>query len=73
MVAEGIGVLVAAPDTEVITTSQDAEVDLEAALEVGTEGELDTVLGMLQKKRDDNPLFELWYNLMFSSCLPPPL
>ena len=52
--------------------SQDAVVDLEAALEAGAEGKLDTVVGTLQKKRDDN-LFELWHNLTFTSCLPPPL
>ena len=86
MVAEDLGVLAAAPDTEVITASQyaevdleavlasqDAEVDLEAVLEAGAEGELDTVVGTLGKKRDDNSFFELWHNLMFSSCLPPPL
>ena len=73
MVAEDVGVLAAAPDTEVITTSQDAEINLEATLEAGAEGELDTVVGTLRKKRDDNPFFELWHNLMFSSCLPPPL
>ena len=46
------------PDKEVITTSQDAEVDLEAALEAGVEGELNTVVGGLRKKRNDNPFFE---------------
>ena len=59
MVAEDEGVLEAAPDTEVITTSQDIEVNLEATLEAGVEGELDTVVGTLRKKRDDNPFFEL--------------
>ena len=72
MVADGVGVLAAAPDTEVITTLLDAEVDLEAALEAGAEGELDTVAGTLRKKGDDNPFFELWHNLMFFSYLPPP-
>ena len=33
MVAEEVGVLEAVPDTEVITTSHDGEVNLEAALE----------------------------------------
>ena len=56
-----------------LSTSQDAEVDLEAALETGAEGELDTVVGTLQKKRDDNPFFELLHNLMISSYLPHPL
>ena len=36
-------------------TSQDAMTDLEAALEAGVEGKLGTVVGTLQKKRDDNP------------------
>ena len=58
MVAEGVGLLAAAPYTEVITTSEDAEVDLEAALEAGAEGEFDTVVGTLRKKRDDKPFFE---------------
>ena len=59
MVAEDEGVLEAAPDTEVITTSQDIEVNLEVTLEAGVEGELDAVVGTLRKKRDDNPFFEL--------------
>ena len=61
------------PDKEMITISQDAEVDLEAALQAVVEGELNTVVGTLRKKRNDNPFFELWHNLMFPSCLPPPL
>ena len=36
-------------------TSQDVVIALEAALEAGVEGKLDTVVGTLQKKRDDNP------------------
>lgn len=50
MVAEEVGVLEAVPDTEVITTSHDGELNLEAALETGAEGELNNVVGTLWKK-----------------------
>ena len=71
VVAEGVGVLVAAPETEVIMKLQDEEVELEAALEAEAEGELDTVWEHCRKKRDDNPFFALLHNFMFSLCLPP--
>ena len=74
MVAEGVEVLAAAPSTKVITASQDVEVDLEAALKAGAEGELETFMGILRKKKDDNFFFQLWHILIFSLffATPPP-
>ena len=72
MVAEGVEVLAAAPSTKVITASQDVEVDLEAALKAGTEGELETFMGILRKKKDDNFFFQLWHILIFSLFFAPP-
>ena len=74
MVAEGVEVLAAAPSTKVITASQDVEVDLVAALKAGTEGELETFMGILRKKKDDNFFFQLWPNLIFYLffATPPP-
>lgn len=72
MVAEGVEVLAAAPSTKVITASQDVEVDLEAALKAGAEGELETFMGILRKKKDDNFFFQLWHILIFSLFFATP-
>ena len=72
MVAEDVEVLAAAPSTEVITASQDVEVDLEAALEAGAEGELETFMGILWKKRDGNFFFQLWHILILSLFFATP-